>query len=253
MRAANLCRKGDAQSASRRCISKLNTCASRHVNEHTIPVSRGRRIKLNQLAEPEGEVFFPTARLLQRQLRRVRLSEWLPCQQSQVRRRSLITHDANSHAIAADNLEELRMPRLLFLLALMMMGTTACDRTPVRGNGPEVKETVCADISIPSIGSGSGTTTVCTTQSDCYDERAAAMQIDKSFCSDKSRGVCPAGNASCSNKCAGEVRGSGLAVKECVWNREKNCQIPGGGEGKECTCKWEIPAGKSLACGCGCQ
>ncbi len=112
----------------------------------------------------------------------------------------------------------------------------------------------CESISIAPIGPGTGSTTVCTTPTDCREDVMTGY-IDTAICSDKSKGSCPAGSAACSNTCGGVVNSSGLKVNagSCTWDRNSECKTSAGGAGSNCTCSWTIPAGSSVSCGCACQ
>ncbi len=122
---------------------------------------------------------------------------------------------------------------------------------------PPPPPVTCASISIPAVpGPASGTQTVCTLPSDCRED-STAVPIDTLLCNDKSKAYCPSGTSSCNLKqtCVGVVVSSGLVVppNSCTWDRNTECKTPSGGAGSNCTCKWTIPAGSSLSCGCGCQ
>jgi hypothetical protein len=120
---------------------------------------------------------------------------------------------------------------------------------------PPPPKDACASISIPAVnGPASGSQVVCTLPSDCRED-SVAVPIDTLLCNDKSGGSCPAGNSACQNKCGGTVLSSGLTIvpSSCTWDRNSECKTAGGVAGSSCTCKWTIPAGSSLACGCSCQ
>jgi hypothetical protein len=140
------------------------------------------------------------------------------------------------------------MRRGTVTMVIVLSGVTACGN---KGAGTPNGKNACESINIASIGPGTGTQMLCTGATDCRED-VMAQKFDATFCADKSKGSCPAGNAACSNQCAGVVNSSGLKASGCVWDNTKKCDLPGGGAGAQCTCKWEIPAGSSLACGCGC-
>lgn len=120
---------------------------------------------------------------------------------------------------------------------------------------PPPPPTVCASISIPATtGPGSGTQVLCVAPTDCREDTMAGL-IASLYCSDKSGAYCAPSNSTCSGKCGGTVVSSGLTIAAgaCSWDRNSECKTSSGAAGSNCTCAWTIPAGSSLACGCGCQ
>jgi hypothetical protein len=136
--------------------------------------------------------------------------------------------------------------KTLAVVALTLL-LVACPPTPA----PPGKN-ACDAITIPAIGPGMGSQTLCVLPSECREDTMAVM-IDGAFCADKSGGTCPAGNAACSNACTGQVVASGLKATACSWDRNSECKTTSGAAGGKCSCTWTIPAGGSLQCGCGCR
>ena len=119
---------------------------------------------------------------------------------------------------------------------------------------PPPPKDACSSISIPSIGPGSGESSLCVLPSECRED-TMTQKLDATFCNDKSGGSCPTGNSACSNSCVGVVLNSGLQVTpgSCTWDRNSECKTASGVAGSNCMCKWTIPAGSALTCGCGCK
>jgi hypothetical protein len=120
---------------------------------------------------------------------------------------------------------------------------------------PPPPKNVCESISIPAItGPASGSQTVCTLPSECRED-SVVVPIDNLLCNDKSLSYCKAGSSACKGTCGGAVLSSGLTIvpNSCTWDRNSECKTASGAAGSNCTCKWTIPAGSSLACGCSCQ
>ncbi len=140
--------------------------------------------------------------------------------------------------------------KLTPIVIALLCGVASC--ATCQPPPPPPPPIACASISIPSIGPGTGSQTICTAPTDCRENTMTTL-IDSAFCADKSGGSCPAGTPSCNGTCAGTVVSSGLKASACTWDRNSECKTAAGGAGSNCTCSWTIPAGSSLSCGCACQ
>ena len=115
----------------------------------------------------------------------------------------------------------------------------------------------CSGISVPAIqGPASGSQAICPLPSDCRED-SVAVPLDNLLCNDKTGGYCNAGAGGCSGSshCQGTVISSGVKVtpNSCPRDRNSECKTAAGAAGSYCTCSWPLPAGSSLACGCGCR
>jgi len=138
------------------------------------------------------------------------------------------------------------------VLALLIVTFFSFNNCRPSGQGSVNEEQPnCRSIKRTPIPSGTGTTTLCVTPTQCREDEMAKLVSD-SFCAEKTDETGRVCNRDCaSGHCVGVTTNSALIVTSVSWDREKKCASPTGTN--ECTAKWEIPAGKTVECGCDCK
>jgi hypothetical protein len=154
-------------------------------------------------------------------------------------------------------------PVLLTLTEIPVCGGITEDCPPRRGGGisyakkKEQPVNACTAITYPRSNSNTskGEMEWCEQGSFCTND-SCATHINEEFCKDDG-GKCAEGNSGCypSNKCKPDPSNVSDNLKVACKLTETGCHI-GGGTGPKngwiCKIEWEVPAGKSASCNCGC-